>query len=124
MHNPRVPQYLLHIIKCESSKDCQPTIEPNPLTPHQRPRRCGGKHQGRETGYRDDGHAGQERAAEVEVFFLLGGRADEGDTTHHGDGVEACAGEERGLHEEEGAEEGGLGEVEGGPEPVFHDVAR
>ena len=60
----------------------------------------------------------------VEIFFLLGGRADEGDATHHGDGVETCAGEEGGLHEEEGAEEGGLGEVEGGPEAVFDDVAR
>ena len=54
---------------------------------------------------------------------MLGGCADEGDGTHHCDGVEAGAGEEGGLEEEEGGEDGGLGDVEAGPEGVFLDVA-
>ena len=54
---------------------------------------------------------------------MLGGCADEGDGTHHGDGVEAGAGEEGWLEEEEGGEDGGLGDVEAGPEGVFLDVA-
>ena len=54
---------------------------------------------------------------------MLGGCADEGDGTHHGDCVEAGAGEEGGLEEEEGREDGGLGDVEAGPEGVFLDVA-
>ena len=54
---------------------------------------------------------------------MLGGRADEGDAAHHGDGVEARAGEQGGLHEEERTEEGSLGDVERGPESVFLDVA-
>ena len=54
---------------------------------------------------------------------MLGGCADEGDGAHHCGGVEAGAGEEGGLEEEEGREDGGLGDVEAGPEGVFLDVA-
>ena len=54
---------------------------------------------------------------------MLGGCADEGDGAHHGDGIEAGAGEEGRLEEEEGREDGGLGDVEAGPEGVFLDVA-
>jgi len=54
---------------------------------------------------------------------LLGGCADKGNRAHHGDRVEAGAGEEGGVEKEEGREDGGLGEVEGGPKSVFLDVA-
>ena len=116
-------QYLLHIIQRKPPKHRQPTIQPNPFTPHQGSCSGHGKDQGSETGNSDDGDAGEEGGAEVEVFFLLGGRADEGDGAHHAGRVEAGAGEEGGLEEEEGGEDGGLGDVEAGPEGVFLDVA-
>ena len=116
-------QDLLRIIQREAAKHRQPTIQPQPFTPHQSPRGGRGEDEGREAGDGDDGDAGEEGPAEVEVFFLLGGRADEGYGTHHGDGVEAGAGEDGGLHEHEGGEDGGLAEVEAGPEGVFLYVA-
>lgn len=117
-------QDLLHIIQREAAKDGQAAVEPDALAPHQGPRRGDGHNQRCEAADCDDGHAGQEGTAQVEVFFLLGGCADEGDAAHHGDGVETGAGEEGGLEEEEGGEDAGLGDVEGGPEGVFGDVAR
>ena len=116
-------QYLLHIIQRKPPKHRQPPIKPNPFTPHQSPRSSHREDEGSETGNRDDGDTGEEGRAEVEVFLLLGGCADEGDGTHHGGCVEAGAGEEGGLEEEEGGEDGGLGDVEAGPEGVFLDVA-
>jgi len=116
-------QNLLDIIQREAAKHRQATIQPDTLTPHQSAGSGSGQGQGSETGDGDDGDAGEQRPAEVEVFFLLGSGADEGDAAHHGEGVEACAGEESGLEEEEGGEDAGLGYVEGGPEGVFRDVA-
>ena len=115
-------QDLLHIIQRQPSKYRQTTVKPDAFAPHERA--CGrrGQDEGRETGDGDDGEAGEERSAEVEVFFLFGGGADEGDAAHHGDGVEACAGEEGGLEEEEGGEDACLGDVEGCPEGVFGHV--
>ena len=116
-------QDLLHIIQREPAENRQAAIQPDSLTPHERSRGSGGQDQGRETGDGDNGDAGEEGPAQVEVFFLLGGCADEGDGAHHGGCVEAGAGEEGGLEEEEGGEDGGLGDVEAGPEGVFLDVA-
>ena len=116
-------QNLLRVVQREPAKHRQSTIQPKSLTPHQGAHSSRGEDQRCEAGDGDDGDAGEERSAQVEVFFLLGGSADEGDGAHHCDGVEAGAGEDGGLHEQEGGEDGGLTEVEAGPEGVFLYVA-
>lgn len=117
-------QNFLRIIQREPPKHRQPAIQPNTFTPHQGAHGGGGEDERGEARDGDEGDAREEGTAEVEVFFLFGGRADEGEGAHHGDCVEAGAGEEGGLEEEEGGEDGGLGDVETGPESVFLHVAR
>lgn len=119
----RMVQHLLHVVQREAAEDGQAAVQPDVLGPHEGAGGGGGDDHGRETRERDDGHAREQRAAEVEVLLLLGGGADEGDGAHHAGCVEASAGEDGRVHEEEGGEEGGLAEVEGGPEAVFLDVA-
>ena len=117
-------QYFLHIVQREAAKHRQAAVQPDALAPHQRSCSGGGHDEGREPADHDNGQAGEEGPAQVEVFFLLGGGADEGDAAHHGNGVKARAREKGGLEEEEWREDAGLGDVEGGPEGVFGHVAR
>lgn len=120
---PRVVQNLLRVVEREASKHGQPAVEPEVLGPHEGPDRRHGQDERREARDGDDGDAGEQGPAEVEVFLLLGRRADEGDGAHHGDGVEAGAGQDGGLHEHERGEDGGLAQVEAAPEGVFLNVA-
>lgn len=116
-------QYLLHVPERHSAKHCQSTIQPDALRQHQRPRRRRWDDKRRKAGECDDGEAAEKGSAEVQVFLLLGGGADEGDAAHHANSVEAGAGEEGRVEEEEWREESGLCDVEGGPESVFRYVA-
>lgn len=117
-------QNLLHIIQREASENSQSTPQPDILRNGERSDSGDGKDHGSESGDCDECYACEERAAEVEVFFLLSGRADEGDRTHHGDGVETGAGDDGGwCHEEHWGEEGTLGCVECCPECVFWKIA-
>lgn len=116
-------QYLLRIIQREAAEHGQAAVEPDALAPHEGSDRGGGEDEGREAADSDECDAGEEWTAEIEVFFLLGGRADEGEGTHHGGGVEARSGEEGGLQEKEWGEDAGLDDVETGPKGVFLDVA-
>ena len=118
-----VLEHLLYIVKSKSSKDDKATVEPNVLSEHERSCCGGGDDHGRETGKRDDGDTGEERATEVEVFVCLCGGTDEGDGAHHTDGVKASTSQDGGLHEEERSQECGLSNVEGGPKGVLGDVA-
>ena len=115
-------QNLLRIVKREPPKHRQPTIQPDPLTPHERPSRRDGQNERSKARDSDDGNTGEQGAAEVEVFFLLGGGADEGDGAHHGNCVETGAGKDGRLHEHERGEDGGLTQVEAAPEGVFLNV--
>ena len=119
----RMMQDLLRIVQREPPKHSQPTIQPQILRKRERPHRRNGQNERGEARDGNDGDAGEQGATEVEVFFLLGCRADEGDGAHHGDGVEAGAGQEGRLHEHDWGEDGGLAEVEASPEGVFLDVA-
>lgn len=117
-------QHLLHIVQRKAAEQGQATPQPHVLGEGQRAHGGGGEHEGREAGRHDDGGAGEEGPADVQVLLLLGGRADEGDGAHHGDGVETGAGDEgAGGEGEERGDEGGLGRVEGGPEGVLGKVA-
>lgn len=123
LRQPRVMQHLLRVVQREASEHGQAAVEPDALGPHEGAGCRGGEDERGEPADGDEGDAGEKRSAEVEVFFLLGGRADEGERTHHGYGVEAGAGEEGGLEEEERGEDAGLDNVETGPKGVFLDVA-
>jgi len=116
-------QDALHIIKSEAPEDGQATIEPDVLRESESADGGGGEDERGETRNGDDGYARKQRTAEVEVFLLLGCCADEGDGAHHCNGVEAGAGDDGGWrHEEERRDEGGLSDVEAGPESVLLDV--
>lgn len=116
-------QDLLRIVKRKPPKHRQPTIQPDPLGPHEGPGRRDGDHERSQARDGDDRNAREEGSAEVEVFFLLGGGADKGNGAHHGDRVEAGAGEDSGLHKHERGEDGGLAEIEASPQGVFLHVA-
>jgi hypothetical protein len=121
--HPRMLQNLLDVVQRKAAKHGEPAVQPDLLAPHQCPGGGGGEDQGCETRESDDGHASQQGAAEVEVFFLFGGRADKGDRTHHANGVNSGAGEKGRGEQHEGGKDGGLGYVEAGPEGVLLHVA-
>jgi hypothetical protein len=118
-----VLQHLLDIIQGETAEDSQTTIQPNVLSEHQCARSGSRDDHGRKSRKSDDGDASEERSAQVEVLFLLGGCADKSNGTHHADGVETSAGKDDGVHEEERREEQGLSDVEAGPEGVLLHIA-
>jgi hypothetical protein len=81
-------QDLLNIVEGETAKDGEAAIEPDLLAPHQGAGGGGWQHQGREAGDGHDGDTRQQRAAQVQVFFLLGRRAHKRDGAHHPERVE------------------------------------
>lgn len=119
-----VVENLLHIVESEATEDGESSVQPDVLGHGEGAGGGCGEDERGEAGDGDEGHTGEEGTAEVEVFLLLGGGADEGDGSHHGDGVETGAGDESGWeHEEQGRDDGGLGDVEGGPEGVLLNIA-
>lgn len=119
-----VVQDLLDVVQGEAAEDGKTAVERDALGDGERADGSGGQDHGREAGGDDDAEAGQERSADVEVLVLLSGGADDGEGSHHGDGVEAGAGEEgTGDHRQERGDHGGLGRVEGRPHGVLGDVA-
>ena len=94
-------QDLLCIVECEASEDGQAAIQPDTLAPHQSARCGSGEDERGEAADSDKSDTGEERSAEIEVFFLLSRCADKGKGAHHGNCVESCASEDGGLHEEE-----------------------
>lgn len=123
LRHARVVQDLLDVVEGEATEDGQTAVQPDALRPHQRAGCGGGEDEGRETGESDDGDTREQRTTEVHVLLLLSGGADEGDRAHHPDGVETSAGEDRGVHEHQRGEQGGLSDVESGPEAVLQKIA-
>jgi hypothetical protein len=117
-------QDLLHIIECEATEDGQTTPQPDVLSESQSTSSSGGKDQGSETRYGDESASSKKWSTEVEVFFLLSSGANEGNRSHHGEGVETGTADDSGrCHEEEWSDECGLSDVEGGPESIFLNIA-
>lgn len=118
-----VVQDLLDVVEGEAAEDGETAVQPDLLGPHQGAGRSGGEDQRGETGERDDGHTGEERATQVQVLLLLSGGADESDRAHHADSVETGTSEQGGVHEHQGREQRSLGEVERRPKTVFDHIA-
>lgn len=116
-------QNLLGVIQGETSEYSQATVKPDTFAPHECSCSSSGKDEWRKTADSNEGYTSEEWTTEVEVFLLLSCCTDEGDRAHHGHSVETGTCEEGRLHEEDGGDDGGLGDVEGGPKCVFLDVA-
>ena len=75
----RMVQDFLDIVQRFSPKDPQASPQKNVLTPQERACCRGRENEGGETGDGDKHDTRENRSAEVEVFILLGGSADESD---------------------------------------------
>ena len=118
-----VVQDLLDIVEGEATKNGKTTIQPKVLGPHQSAGSGGREDQGSKARESDNSHTCKEGTAEVQVLLLLGSGADEGNRSHHSDGVKTGAGEKSGLDEQERRQQSRLGDVEGSPHAIFDDVA-
>lgn len=119
-----VVQNLLDVVESETTEDGETTIQPDALGKGNGSDGGGGEDERSEAGDGDNGSTGEERATDVEVLLLLSSGTDERQTAHHGNGVETSAGDERtGDEGEQRGDEGGLGDVEGGPHGVLGDIA-
>lgn len=119
----RVVEDLLDIVEGEATEDGQTTVKPDALRPHQSAGSSGGQNHGSKTGQSNEGHTSKKRATEVEVLLLLGSSTDEGNRAHKTNGVDTGTSEQSRVVEHQRGEEGGLGQVESGPEAVLHDIA-
>lgn len=117
-------KHLLHIIQSEAAKDGKTTVQPDVLSESQGPDSGSRDNKRGQTRGGDDGSTGQKRSANVEVFLLLSRSADDRQGTHHGDSVEASAGEKRhGDKRQHGSDKGSLSGIKGSPEGILGDVA-
>ena len=117
-------EYLLHIVQSESTKNSETTVQPDILGEHQSTGSGSREDHRSETGDRNNGDAGKERATKVHVLVCLCGGTDKSERAHHASSVESGASKDGGVHEEEGRQKQSLGTVERGPEGVFLDVAK
>ena len=122
LRQPGIVQNLLHIVQGNAAKHGEPTVHGDSLRRHQGSRAEGQDH-GREAGEQHNGQPGEERATKVEIFILLGGCTNERYRADYADRVQARAGDDSRIVEEERGEDGSVREVEGGPEEVLLDVA-
>lgn len=120
---PGMVENLLHIVEGEATEDRESTIQPDVLCPHQSPGSGRREDEGCESGEGDNDHTGEEGTAKVEVLLLLGRSTNEGDRTHHAHGVKTSSRKKGRRHEQEWREDGGLRNVETGPQRVFLNVA-
>lgn len=119
-----VVQHLLHVVQGEAAEDGEAAVQPEVLGEGERAHGRGGQEHGGETGDGDDGGAGEEGTADVQVLLLLSGGTDDGQGAHHGNRVGTGAGEQRhGDKGEHGSDKSGLGGVESCPEGVLGNVA-
>lgn len=118
-----VGQDLLDVVQGETTEDSEATVQPDLVRPGKSASGSGGEGERGKTGKSDDGDTSEQRSTEVQVLLLLGGGANEGNRTHHSNRIEASTGEKGGVHEHQGREESGLGDVETGPETILHHIA-
>lgn len=117
-------QHLLHVIQSEAAKDGKTTIQPDVLSEGQCPDSGSGDDKRGQARSSDDSSTSQKGSTDVEVFLLLGGSADDRQGTHHGNSVEASAGEKGHRDKcQHRSDKGGLSGVEGSPESILGDVA-
>ena len=114
---------LLDVIECEASEDCQSSPEPDILSEGERSNSGSWEDKRRETRNRYNGNASKERSTKVQVFLLLSGSTNERDRSHHGNCVKTSTEHDRGrCHKEHRSDEGGLRDIECGPEAVLLDI--
>lgn len=118
-----VVQNLLDVVEGEATEDDETTVEPEVLSEHESTGGGGGKDQRSETGESDNSNTSKKRTTDVKVLVSLGSGTDKGNAAHQTDSVETGTSENGGVVKHERREEGGLGQVEGGPEGVLGDVA-
>lgn len=119
-----VGQDLLDVVQGETTEDSETTVQPDFVRPGKGASGSGGEGEWSKTGKSDDSDTSEQRSTEVQVLLLLSGGADKCERTHHSDGVETSTSEKGGVHEHQGREESGLGDVETGPETILHHIAR
>lgn len=118
-----VVEDLLDIIEGETTEDSETTVQPDLLGPHQSAGGSSGEDKRSETGESDNGHTSEQRSTKVHVLLLLSSGTDESNGTHHSSGVKTSASKNSRVHEHQGRQERGLGDVESGPETILLDVA-
>lgn len=116
-------QDLLDVVEGEATEDGETTVQPDLLRPHECSCGSGRENKGCEARESDDGDTGKKGTTEVQVLLLLGSSSNESNGTHHADSVEASTSQEGRGHEQERGQDGGLSDVEGSPETIFHEIA-
>lgn len=118
-----VVENLLDVIEGETTEDSETTVQPDLLRPQQSAGGSSGEDERSETGESDNGHTSEQRSTQVHVLLLLSSGTDESDRTHHSSGVKTSTSKDSRVHEHQGRQERGLGDVESCPETILHDVA-
>ena len=118
-----VVQDLLDVVEGEATEDDKTTVEPEVLSEHESTGGGGGKDQRGKTRESDNSDTSKKRTTDVKVLVSLGSSTNKGNAAHQTDSVETSTGKDGGVVEHERRQEGGLGQVEGGPEGILGDVA-
>lgn len=123
-HHLSVLQDALGVVEDESAKDGQTTVEREGLGGSQGAEGGARQDHGCERRKSDDGDTGEQRTAHPKELVLLSSGTDVAERADETSGVESSAREDGRVEEEQGAEHGGLGNVEEQPRRHLERVTR